>query len=270
MKEVDNLIHGRTSRRDFFSGSGLVLSSLALTACTGRKEETAPSVVATATAAPKGQGTPRPDVTRTPAPELSLAQKAMREGRLAVSEKDWDKYFVAISADEAKGLLDKAGREGKFTYLLPFDPRVENLAIETSNSQGPRLSRIGVTNLPTGSTIYSPFDGKSRIGNIADIVNGKPVMREVLPTVQSDNYQFTLYGGLDLELRKGMTPSNPLKEEVIKLGDSLAVVKEGKIRKEGFSVMYDITKGSENFSLASLTNLLTKDGKIAFIAQDKK
>ncbi|MBI4098041.1 MAG: hypothetical protein HY426_03290 [Candidatus Levybacteria bacterium] len=274
MKEIENLIHGRPSRRDFFVGSATVLSSLALTACTNKGRETGMPSVTTAT--PNRQTTPKIDIAPIPTPELSLAQKAMRKGKIEISKEGWDEYFVSVSKEEAYTLTAEARKNGQFRYILPFDPRVEGLSVESFESpikvgdNVGAMTIIAVKNLPEGTEINSPFDGKSSIGNISTIVDGKPVLREILPSVTNSNgEQFTLYGGLDLGLKEGMTPSDPLKEGAIKLGDFLSTVGKARIRQEGFSIMYDINS-SKDFSLARLTNLLTKGGKIVFVYQDKK
>ncbi len=262
---------------------GSVAVAIALSVHGGGSDE--PGAVATSTP----QVPPIAGATLRPTPErpLTALENAIKTGKIELKgESDWQNYFTPVTEEEAANLSAKAKEDGKFRYIFPFDPtRSPNLKLETSKSsrrndeEGITYTyvKVRVTNLAAGTVVVSAIGGMGGVGNDAIIRkdNNKQVLVDMRPSVmRDDNWDFAVYLPLDATTAEGISVRTPFRKRQFKAGEMLAATSESLL-DGGSSLIYEISNGgtagkrfSASFAGADLANVIIKDGKIAFVAQN--
>ncbi len=230
--------------------------------------------------------------TLQPTPERQLLsapiENAFRTGKIELKgEGDWENYFTPVTQEEAAKLSAEANKAGKFRYIFPFDPtRSPNLTLETSKKSmrddAAELTytyvKVRVTNLAAGTVVVCAIGGAGGVGNEAIVrkdQNNRQVLVDMIPSVMGkDNWNFGVYLPLDATTAEGINVRTPLNKRQFKAGEMLATTSESLLAG-GSSLIYEFSNGgtagkrnSANFGGADLVNLLLKDGKIAFVAQN--
>lgn len=215
-------------------------------------------------------------------------QEAIKEGKINLENNlDWEKYFVAITAEQAKQIIELADTLGFEGLLLPFDPRSStNLSLSNSSrvADGIEQSVIIAKNFKSGTRAYSPFSGELSVidANIGQVpvtefsFDRKSFKRGVMrgaelkiPTVERariimpmDNLTF-VNAQNDVEIGFPVATISENKRLIDSLGKSELIIQLGKatniddkqtrLRDDEFS--NDVTLG----------HLFTFNGKIAFL-----
>lgn len=210
-----------------------------------------------------------PTKAPTPKPTENPVELAIKEGKLELKDGDWEKYFVAITPEEAQELLKKTN-EGitsneNFKFLLPFDPRKSpNLVLKDTgfiSSTNRSYKLLGINNLINETAFYAIDNGSSTVGesrsNVSiSLVNDKNVYGFVMP-------------------RDGIRMFQPLNESVnVDLGKQVVAIGNAGpteyATRNGLGEFQAVVTFGVNVpqgDSGSIRQLLKKDGKIAFIAQ---
>lgn len=160
-EELKELNQWGRERRAVLGG----LVSLLVMACTGRRPEPVPtsSPEASATADSTSTSTPEPTATKEP----DYAGEAIEEGKIELKKpQEWEKYFVMVSAQEARDMLARAKERGEFRFLFPQldvakvkgDFVVENRSLSSSSTTMVYLVFRGIEK---GAAFYSNLDGEA-------------------------------------------------------------------------------------------------------------
>ncbi|MCL5432661.1 MAG: hypothetical protein M1524_00910 [Patescibacteria group bacterium] len=239
--------------------------------------EIAASIKAQNQPEPTPTATVVPTETPTPTPEVSPIEQAIKAGRLELKgEQDWEKYFEAITPEEAQKLLTEVNTEGKtdseFKYILPFDPRgISNLVLENftdARVDGRKTNHLTVNNLPLGTIFYASVDGEATVYNNVVSSDGDLTIAWLV-NVGGDQHTEVYTGML---IRNGtkffLQPSQPTE---VKLGTPLVSVGNNDRFLEGYQTLIGFGRNVFDITNGTLENLLRKEksGKILFIPQNK-
>lgn len=214
---------------------------------------------ATATASPTKAPTPKP--TENP------VELAIKNGRLELKgEKDWEKYFIAISPEEAEELLQKSNSgtvtESNYRYLLDFDPRKSpNLILQNFEFKTPTATRkfLGAKNIVIGTTFYAQFSGTANISGDIETIGA---------SVEKTNREFV---AVTLRREKNEFSIALDKATPVKIGEPLTILNNTNTLQAyegGYQAVMGFSQKSKPITNGFLENLLLKNGKIAFIAQN--
>lgn len=96
-----------------------------------------------------------------PHPQL---RRQIEEGRMEIAQKDFDRYFVYVSADEARRLFAEARARGEFRFLFPQVDLsgAEHLTVESyekESASGEKVTLLGIRGLQPDALVYSNFEG---------------------------------------------------------------------------------------------------------------
>lgn len=227
-------------------------------------------------------------------PVISPLEQAMQARRIELSEpKDWEKYFTPVSLEEASQLLNESQARGEFKFILPFNPQTNDVVIENytyTNSAGMQFTRLGVI-LPPGRTFYSSDAGEVLFGQSGDNKEGKFVPMAYTTQISTPQMRMSIRVPLDIR------PSSPFAEQKVtrsigvNLGQDLfsssastitganngkynaditIALGEGVEKLKAMGGVLFFTGSREEldkvrFLGADMSNLLLKDGRIAFV-----
>ncbi len=253
---------GRISRRGLLSlgvkSAAVLALAKAAAACGGSGENDSP-------------GLPEGIIIQTENPqnEISPLQQAIANGRLELAgEQDWERYFTPVTAGEAQSLLDAANAGGQtldeVIILLNFDPRkAPNLVLKDLGDS----NAIGIGNIPVGTVFYSPVEGQSFMYNFMG-EGGSEL--DPVTQVYTKNENGMLHLLFTFKGSKVFTQEDR-NAKPTSMGDPLLTTLSRNVLKlgeqAGFQAIYQFGPQGEIIH-GSLANLLTKDGKIAFIPQN--
>lgn len=206
--------------------------------------------------------------TKPATPSPDLVDAAIKNGELRLNgEKDWEKYFIAITPEEARELLKanaNASSVEDMKELLAFDPRKSpNLILKDAPfklSTGESGKYLGVNNLAIGTTLYSSQDGNGLLGQ------------------DTQNLYFSLTGNGFINgfvIPKENSKSLAGSKQTMAIGNPVATIGVNKPSEFAqtssigdFQVLLTLGKGTaQKADSGSLKQLLIKNGKIAFLAQ---
>lgn len=212
-----------------------------------------------------------PTIVITPPETQKIDKKAnvdaaVQKGILEVKEGDFEKYFTAVTPEEAKKLLEEKGNS---VFLLNLDPtKSPNLILQTLNIPTPTgvVPLTGAKNIGQETIVYASEPGTAtiRFGNLgSDLIYSAKV--------KNGN---RLSGGVFQ--RAGSIPLIPTDQEVpVNIGTPLASLgsEVGSLSfypgaaqiATGFGV--DFPQANQG-SIAQLAR--TADGGIAYIPQGQK
>lgn len=238
--------------------------------------------------------------TATSTPERSPLEKALEAKRIELkTETDWENYFIPVSRQEAGQLLKEVQSANEFKYILPFDPRSENVILENYiyiNSGGIELSRLAIRNLHPGTNFYSPVDSKTMVGKSGNKVDGNIVPTAYSIQIVTPQMRMGIVAPLDVRVASPFAEQQVTNQIDAQLGQSLIYSSASHVtgnNKEQYSVEISIASGENidklralgggivfagsseeinklSFLGADMSNLLTKNGKIAFIDTSMK
>lgn len=245
--------------------------------------------------------TVEPEPAPEPEPQLTPLEKAIQAGRLELNpnvENDWENYFTRVTVEEAEKLLEEANRDvaeaEDLKILFPFDPEgSRNLIIEIFKNHSeafPGWIMVGFNGLEPGTVFYAPYGGDVKLFIGGTLSSNSPTYVDVILRIAKDiEHDAGDYGSghiaYGFEFRKeGVEPQIPLWQgtdldefpQQVRVGDSLVKFVEdvGPISRalvpyqsEGVLFFFPSWR-TLPLVINSLTQFLTKDGKIAFIAQE--
>lgn len=220
--------------------------------------------------------TPEPTAT----PEVNYVAEAMKRGKLELKgEGDWEKYFTAVTPEEAEILLNKTNaevtNEADFKFLFPLDPRqAPNLILETIDYPSNPIMKgmLGMRKILPGTIFYMPLNGEARYMTGSIIGDVKAAQFAVRQGDSTFGFAMPLVGV------KSLIPesSNPQQTTQVKIGTPLAYFITddylgsftGSQQKEQLT-FYFVSRVVDQFK-NDLSQLLTKNNKIVFIVQAEK
>lgn len=221
------------------------------------------------------------EATATPTP----LEQAVSDGRLVLNEKDpqdWEKYFAAVTKEEAAAMLAEANKDapkGEVNKtILPFDPRLSpglEIVPFTGVNKGFNISKFGLRNVGIGTIFYARASG---LGWIQDSRNSKGSIGTFADgVIDADR-------GLTFTARfSGSASPEPINRPFADYRGRLPISFGAPMLKitgvgghldydepnSSYQVDFDVQRFSNGSDIkALLGKLLTKNGKIAFIAQD--
>ncbi len=233
-------------------------------------------------------------VVMNPNPETQInpVDEAIKAGKIELNgAQDWEKYFTMITAQEGRTMLATAKERGEFKYLLPFDPRGQNVTLENFtiiNRQGISFTYLGVKNLPSGRDFYSSIDGNGFIGQSGNRdSSGQFVATEFNPRISNNDMQMNVYAPLDITLTSPFKEQKVAQSVGISIGNPMFSFTPSTIERNNqkYNAVLYIAGGpvvqkldgillkTDNpndvqklqFNGADMKNLLTKGSKIAVV-----
>ncbi|MDD5098987.1 MAG: hypothetical protein PHP35_01435 [Candidatus Colwellbacteria bacterium] len=210
---------------------------------------------------------------KTPAMPLI---SAIDEGKIEInSQADKARYFTFVSADEANRLLAESGENGEFRFLMPqFDiPSTGTMNIvlrnETVPVEGVDATFLLISGLPKGTTVYTS-SGNYAEGDFA-FQNGKRLFAWIKERNFEDELDMlvsTLYMPAVMS-QQFMSPiESDFFNDMPLMSPILKIETEETLPENLFPASSQIAfllADDEDFSLASLRNVLTKDGRIVMV-----
>lgn len=196
-------------------------------------------------------------------------------GRIEINEDEVYKYFIFVSADEARMLLTRSRDRGEFTFLFPqvdlsnFDKLIIQER-EMTTSRGERVALLGIEGLPADSVISSNIDGTIRASvleyddsNIADLAiftgeTGDFISEFYVPFIPGENNMSSeIQGVMDV------TFGTPLFE----IADGAYLNRDVFPNTWQMALVIESSTGANgNGAVGStLDNVLTKYGKIVMV-----
>lgn len=235
---------------------------------------TVPAASAVPTEAPKppqAVSTPEAEVIRTP------LEAAIDAGRIELNgPNEWERYFTAVTAEEAESLLAEANQgitdTEQLKLLLPFDPRLSpNLRIVIGRAMG--VSFLGFENIGVGTVIYAPFSGRAEFTNSLVGPTGEKSSAFSITNNDGNLYDYMEFSRESVKSNIGVTRSG--ESVAVQIGQVMGeVVSEPKLLTlpdgNTYNSYWTVSKTTPRISLVNLAvdKILTEDGKIAFIATD--
>ncbi len=255
--------------------------ALIVAACGGNSSKSINTPVNSPTSGIETQAPAQVSPTLSSTPEIksttqpSPLEQAIQSGKLELAGQEWTKYFITITPEEAEALLAKENQgignnPAKMKYLLPFDPRFAlNLQLtDVKVTIGNTLYKmLGINNIPVGTIFYTPVSGTAETNqNIA----GGGVLIAEWSIVDKNNIAYA--GVFPREGSKTFVPvGNPSEVTIgtplISFGTQTTL--PSSLYGGDYHALYGLGLEVIQTDNGSISQLLVKDGKIAFIANDK-
>lgn len=201
---------------------------------------------------------------------ISPLEQAIKAGRIELSgPKDWEKYFVAITPQEAQQFLSDTANKDKM--LLPFDPRNSpNLVIENfewNTPTGNHRAFLGLKNLGVGTIFYAsvPGIGTPTRGVLENMLSASGKVR-----TENDTYSFSLSRAsveslLPYDKQTPVELGDPIME-VVSVPELLPFYQGGGV----YQAVGGMGRNSSIITEVYLTQLLTASNRFAFIPQGRR
>jgi len=199
-------------------------------------------------------------------------KKAVETGKIEIKRSlDWNRFFVFVSKEEAGELLKKSYEKGEIKYLLP-QFRTKGITqltfqireVDNPSGAGSKLAYLLARGLPKQTLFYANFDGQIR----PEIMNPEKPYIQLLGMTPGMMPMMTLpcrdQNAKEIILgRLNEWHETELAKPIIRLETDEFL--DAKIFPGNWQITLIIKKEGDDFTGASLKNLLLKDGKIVMV-----
>jgi hypothetical protein len=205
----------------------------------------------------------------------SSLNASLQTGRIEItSEEDQKNYFTFVSVEEARKMLSDADTAGQFKFLMPqfsiSESGLKGLVIrnETANVEGNQMKFVLISGLPAGTIVYANSDKFGQGG----VSSGDDAFAWFRTKNIGEEIMTTMYIPASLLVRVDQKVFLSAIDDVFRefaMGTPIFDLKLDNYLDENLfpassQIAFVISKG-EDYSLASLNNVLLKDGKIVMI-----